>query len=503
MYCVGLQLDITNITKHLGPGRDSKQLTSPPHNKAVGLQYTRFLLYLRVDVLQSILTRPKPRIKMASIMESRHHETLVLLPETSIASFEALKELYGPAIQKSLSDTYEPIRGTPAKAILDIVIATTSSPDIQTQAQLFNHLQHLLATAFKLASLISARCGIELDGPGGVDARVFFLDRSFPENTQTKYRTDTSGPVVRLPTLAQSGRSWTSAYIPDTALGTALLDAVRAAFLERGRPFATAVYRIGTAPGPELTNASTDKPEAGATTETRTAEQSTTTTTMAATQSSGPGRGRQHRSVAVGGTFDHLHIGHKLLLIATALAVENIGVEANTVNSNSATGQRVIIVGITGDELLVNKKYAECLESWEARWRGIWALLASVLDFRSPEQQQQSPSELHRIANPGPNGHAVFIQGLLDLQLRLVCIADAFGPTITDEGIDALVVSAETRAGGRAVNEERGKRGWRPLDVLEVEVLGFGSGEEEAKIENKISSTEIRRRRMEITKGSL
>jgi len=37
-----------------------------------------------------------------------------------------------------------------------------------------------------------------------------------------------------------------------------------------------------------------------------------------------------------------------------------------------------------------------------------------------------------------------------DIELCVVPITDAFGPTITEEKIEALVVSAETMAGGNA-----------------------------------------------------
>lgn len=37
-----------------------------------------------------------------------------------------------------------------------------------------------------------------------------------------------------------------------------------------------------------------------------------------------------------------------------------------------------------------------------------------------------------------------------DIELCIVPMSDAFGPTITEENIEALVVSAETMAGGNA-----------------------------------------------------
>ncbi|KAI7826284.1 hypothetical protein BX661DRAFT_198898 [Kickxella alabastrina] len=60
-----------------------------------------------------------------------------------------------------------------------------------------------------------------------------------------------------------------------------------------------------------------------------------------------------HRHVAVGGTFDHLHTGHKILLTATALA----------------TTHR-IVCGISADALLENKKHKEFLQSYRTREPG-------------------------------------------------------------------------------------------------------------------------------------
>lgn len=48
----------------------------------------------------------------------------------------------------------------------------------------------------------------------------------------------------------------------------------------------------------------------------------------------------RYSTVALGGTFDYLHLGHQLLLLYGALAAEE-----------------TIYVGVTGDTLLAKKKY--------------------------------------------------------------------------------------------------------------------------------------------------
>jgi phosphopantetheine adenylyltransferase len=94
------------------------------------------------------------------------------------------------------------------------------------------------------------------------------------------------------------------------------------------------------------------------------------------------------------------------------------------------------------------------------------------------------------------------------ITVQCVVIQDAFGPTITVEQIDALVVSGETRSGGKAVNDKRAEKGWKALEVFEVDVLNAREVEESAEtasktedFASKISSTAIRQRRAE-AKGS-
>lgn len=64
----------------------------------------------------------------------------------------------------------------------------------------------------------------------------------------------------------------------------------------------------------------------------------------------GPSQRLQFKAVAVGGTFDRLHAGHRLLLATTALVAS----------------ERVYI-GVTADALLASKKARELLQSYEQR----------------------------------------------------------------------------------------------------------------------------------------
>jgi pantetheine-phosphate adenylyltransferase len=102
--------------------------------------------------------------------------------------------------------------------------------------------------------------------------------------------------------------------------------------------------------------------------------------------------------VAVGGTFDHLHAGHKILLTMTALLAK-----------------QSMVVGVTDDCMLVKKKHRELIASTQQRVEFVKEYLYKVK--RS-------------------------------ITYVVVPIKDPFGPTVTDPTIDALVVSKETLKGG-------------------------------------------------------
>lgn len=143
-------------------------------------------------------------------------------------------------------------------------------------------------------------------------------------------------------------------------------------------------------------------------------------------------------AVAVGGTFDHLHIGHKLLLTLAAFVCRTR-----------------LIVGVTGPELLKNKKHAEAMDSYKVRDDAVRKFVGYV--------------------SPG-------------LEIYTEEINDIYGPTGTVEQIDALVVSHETRSGGSAVNQYRKSKGWKELVIVEVGLIGG---------EAKVSSTDFRKRDMQ------
>lgn len=151
---------------------------------------------------------------------------------------------------------------------------------------------------------------------------------------------------------------------------------------------------------------------------------------------------------ALGGTFDHLHAGHKMLL-----------------SGGVFLAGRTLIVGVTGHELLQKKQYAEALETYGERERAVRAVVARL---------SSKP-----------------------VALDVYEINDVCGPTGYVEEIDALVLSGESRSGGAFVNRVRTEKGWHALEIVEIGVLG-AQGDDYA---NKVSLTELRRREVARRRG--
>lgn len=155
--------------------------------------------------------------------------------------------------------------------------------------------------------------------------------------------------------------------------------------------------------------------------------------------------GLQFNSVetcAVGGTFDHMHDAHKILLTMTAF-----------------TSRTLVIIGVTGPKLLVNKKFAEVMEPLQERVMKVVRFLQTI----KPE-----------------------------IRIEIYQINDVCGPTGFVSAIDALVVSEETSKGGNYVNKYRAERKFKPLQIITVKVIGNESSSAENSWKGKLSSTNIR-----------
>ncbi|GAA6046054.1 hypothetical protein NBRC10513_002056 [Rhodotorula toruloides] len=172
-----------------------------------------------------------------------------------------------------------------------------------------------------------------------------------------------------------------------------------------------------------------------------------------------------YRTSAMGGTFDHLHMGHKLLLSMAC----------------SITSQK-LIVGVSDDALLKNKKHRDLLEPLNVRIRNVQSFVALI----RPE-----------------------------IQCECVPLQDVYGPTANDPSIQALVVSDETKAGGDTINKLRTSRSLPPLDVWCISLVahdaqgGSATSQEEkvaVEVASKMGSTGIRewlarKREVEVAAG--
>ncbi|MDO5823740.1 phosphopantetheine adenylyltransferase [Methanobrevibacter sp.] len=138
---------------------------------------------------------------------------------------------------------------------------------------------------------------------------------------------------------------------------------------------------------------------------------------------------KKYNKVAVGGTFDKFHDGHKKLL-STAFELGNtveIGV------TSDAFG------GLKGD-----------IDSCKERMSNLRAFFSDKSDF------------------------------------VVIPLNDPYGTTICDENFDAIVVSEETEPTAVEINEIRISKGMKPLDIVVVSFVLAYDG-------NPISSTRIRR----------
>ncbi|KAF2501200.1 pantetheine-phosphate adenylyltransferase family protein-like protein [Lophium mytilinum] len=401
---------------------------------------------------------------MAPLLNGRSRALLLLPPPPSPPTFTALKAAYGPSLSSVLTELARSRSKSQGAVVLDIALPCDHlyGKQDQPRSSTYATTQRLVAGLYKLVCVISAKESIDVEDADGIDPRLLLL--AYPRNGKldqaliSRPELDTQGPIINIPTLASCSRPWDTIYAVESEEGEQILKT----FLS-SRPQDCNIHRV---PAGVVQVSPQAEPASAA------------PASVAATI---------HYSVAVGGTFDHLHIGHKLLLTMFALALD--------APPETAEIEQSLTIGITGDELLKNKKFAEFLESWSQRQQSVHDFMSSILDFGPNGDSRVVAKEL---TEPGPNGHAVHVTFPSHLVIKYVEIWDPFGPTITDESISALVLSAETRAGGKAVNSKRAERGWPQLEVFEVDVLDAEENDGDVEpadesFQSKISSTEIRR----------
>jgi len=144
---------------------------------------------------------------------------------------------------------------------------------------------------------------------------------------------------------------------------------------------------------------------------------------------------RKFRVVGVGGTFDELHKGHRVLL-EKAFEVGDL-----------------VWIGLSTDEFARKLQKNHEISSYESRLNELKSFLVK--------------------------------KGLLS-KAKITPLEDPYGPAVTSREIEAIVVSSETEVGARKINLLRMKRGLPPLEVIVIDMVP-------AENHVPISTTRIRR----------
>lgn len=129
---------------------------------------------------------------------------------------------------------------------------------------------------------------------------------------------------------------------------------------------------------------------------------------------------KKFNTVAVGGTFDELHKGHKVLL----LKAFDLGEQVQ--------------IGLCSDNFVKRLSKPHMTASYGQRLRELEAFL------------QQ-------------NG--------LRKRAEIVRIDDPFGPTLSEQGLEALVVSKETEPNASLINKKRKEAGLPPLQIVAIDMI--------------------------------
>jgi inosine/xanthosine triphosphatase len=127
------------------------------------------------------------------------------------------------------------------------------------------------------------------------------------------------------------------------------------------------------------------------------------------------------RTVCLGGTFNVLHDGHKLLL---RTAFENAG---------------SVIIGLTSDRMASENR--KVVRPYGSRYRSLRRYCSRF-----------------------------------GVEFTIYMIEDPYGPSIEMSSIDALAVTADNSFRGREINSIRVKRGMKPLRVISVPIIRAADG---------------------------
>lgn len=143
---------------------------------------------------------------------------------------------------------------------------------------------------------------------------------------------------------------------------------------------------------------------------------------------------KKYQKIAVGGTFDRIHIGHKQLLLRAFDLSETV------------------VIGITSDNFPKDKIYSQLILPYHER-------KAEVEYFLEQEK--------------------------LDSRSQIVSIDDLYGTTLEDKFIEAVLVTTQTKEGASKINKKRAELNLPRLSIELVDLILD-------KISIPVSSTRIR-----------
>ncbi|KAH8162821.1 hypothetical protein CIB48_g5424 [Xylaria polymorpha] len=381
---------------------------------------------------------------------ANHHRNpslLLLPPPPNPADHASLNAAYKPPIKAAIAKlTEEKDHHHDRGSVLSL-----SWPDAQS----------VLARVYSIVAVVCAQLSVPSEmraGPNSVDVRVVFIHQDLTKPLALDCRPAihaNSTVIVDLPTFAAAYHPWKQIFHVNSEPGYQLFSS-----------YLNIYKHIQTLRQDQLIVVESGLSLTG--------------------NSLPPAQSKTYPVVCLGGTFDHLHPGHKLLLTAAAILLK--------VPESPGTPPARFIIGVTGEELLKRKKYAELVQSWDLRVTNVIEFLASILQlsksgWADPDIIKKDDKVIARYRGG-------------TIEVHCVVLRDAFGPTTTEEEMDVLVVSGETRSGGDAVNARRRELGWHDLEIFEVDVLDAedstdGPTQTKKDFATKISSTAIRERKAE------
>lgn len=129
---------------------------------------------------------------------------------------------------------------------------------------------------------------------------------------------------------------------------------------------------------------------------------------------------KKFKTVAVGGTFDELHKGHRALLVKAFEVGEHV------------------VIGLCSDSFVKRLSKPHVTASYDQRLEELKMFL-----------------------------HA---NGFLE-RAKIVPLDDPFGITLSNGGVEALIVSKETKPTALGINKKRAEAGRTPLQIIVVSMI--------------------------------